>query len=136
MVHPRAEITGNRRHFYSYDLAANKLIKQGAILGHHDERNLSKLEVSPMRNGKLMAVACADSGYILMLGQDSKKLLFDLKMNGSCQSVAFSPDEKHLFSVGDEAEIYQWDIGMRKCMGRVADTGGFNSMKLAVSPNG
>jgi len=27
-------------------------------------------------------------------------------MNGSCQSVAFSPDEKYLFSVGDEAEIY------------------------------
>ena len=131
-----AILAGNRRHFYSYDLAANRLIKQGAILGHHDERNLSKLEVSPMRNGKLMAVACADSGYILMLGQDSKKLLFDLKMNGSCQSVAFSPDEKHLFSVGDEAEIYQWDIGTRKCMGRVADTGGFSSMKLAVSPNG
>ena len=79
-----AILTGNRRHFYSYDLAANKLLKQGAILGHHDERNLSKMEVSPMRDGKLMAVACADSGYILMLGQDSKKLLFDLKMNGSC----------------------------------------------------
>jgi len=89
-----------------------------------------------MRDGKMMAVACADSGYILMLGQDSKKLLFDLKMNGSCQSVAFSPDERYLFSVGDEAEIYQWDLNMRKCMGRVADTGGFNSMKLAVSPNG
>ena len=101
-----AILTGNRRHFYSYDLAANKLMKQGAILGHHDERNLSKLEVSPKRNGKMMAVACAESGYILVLGQDSKKLLFDLKMNGSCQSVAFSPDEKYLFSVGDEAEIY------------------------------
>ena len=83
-----------------------------------------------------MAVACQESGYILMLNQDSKKLLFDLKMNGSCQSVAFSPDERHLFSVGDESEIYQWDLGTRKCMGRVADSGGFNTTKLAVSPNG
>ena len=89
-----------------------------------------------MRNGKMMAVACADSGYILVLSQDSKKLLFDLKMNGSCQTVAFSPDERYLFSAGDEAEIYQWDLGTRKCVGRVADTGGFSSVKLAVSPNG
>ena len=57
-------------------------------------------------------------------------------MNGSCQSVAFSPDERYLFSVGDEAEIYQWDMNTRKCMGRIADTGGFSSMKLAASPNG
>ena len=57
-------------------------------------------------------------------------------MNGSCQSVAFSHDERYLFSVGDEAEIYQWDMNTRKCMGRIADTGGFSSMKLAASPNG
>ena len=84
----------------------------------------------------MMAVACADSGYILMLDQNSKKLLFDLKMNGSCHSVAFSPDERYLFSSGDEAEIYQWDLNTRKCMGRISDTGGFSSTKLAVSPNG
>ena len=67
---------------------------------------MSKLEVSPKKNGEFMAVACSESGYILVLSQKSKKLLFDLKMNGSCQSVAFSPDERFLFSVGDEAEIY------------------------------
>jgi hypothetical protein len=37
---------GNRRHFYSYDMQANKLEKQGAILGHHDERDLSNMTVS------------------------------------------------------------------------------------------
>ena len=131
-----AVLSGNRRHFYSYDLAANRLFKQGAILGHHDEKNLSQMVASPMRDGKLMAIACNQSGYILVLAQDSKKLLFDLKMNGSCTSVAFSPDERYLYSVGDEAEIYQWDIGTRKVMGRVADEGGFSTTKVAVSPNG
>ena len=53
-----------------------------------------------------MAVACQDSGYILIMSQSSKKLIFDLKMNGSCSAVAFSPCEKYLFSVGNEAEIY------------------------------
>ena len=60
--------------------------------------------ISP--GSKYFAFACKQSGYILIMGQDSKKLLFDLKMNGTCQSVAFSPDEKYLWSVGDEAEIY------------------------------
>ena len=87
-------------------MGANRLLKQGGILGHHDERNLSQMVVSPKKNGKMMAIACAESGYILVLGQESKKLLFDLKMNGSCQSVAFDPEERYLYSVGDEAEIY------------------------------
>ena len=61
---------------------------------------------SPKSNGKLLAIACQDSGYALVLSQDSKKLLFDLKMNGSCSSVAIDPEERYLYSVGDEADIY------------------------------
>lgn len=38
-----AIFTGNRKHFYSYDLESNRLVKQGAVLGHKDERNLSNL---------------------------------------------------------------------------------------------
>jgi U3 small nucleolar RNA-associated protein 18 len=57
-------------------------------------------------------------------------------MNGSCQAVAFSKDEKIMYSAGDQAEIYQWDIGMRKCIGRVQDTGAFNTTSLALSPSG
>ena len=61
---------------------------------------------SPKSSGKLLAIACQDSGYALVLSQDSKKLLFDLKMNGSCSSVAIDPEERYLYSVGDEADIY------------------------------
>ena len=83
-----------------------------------------------------MAVACQDSGYILMMSQSSKKLIYDLKMNGSCSAVAFSPCEKYLFSVGNEAEIYQWDLNMRRCICKVSDTGGFSTVQMTVSPNG
>lgn len=70
------------------------------------------------------------------MGQDSKKLLFDLKMNGTCNSIVFSQDERYMWSVGDEAEIYQWDLQSRKCIKKTADEGGFNTVKIAISPNG
>jgi len=54
---------------------------------------------------------------------DTRKLLFDLKINGSCRGAAFSPDENYLFAVGDQAEIYQFDLRTRKCLARVADEG-------------
>lgn len=41
-----------------------------------------------------------------------------------------------MYSVGDQAEIYQWDLTMRKCIGRVQDTGAYNTTELALSPSG
>jgi hypothetical protein len=49
-----------------YDLNANKLEKQGAIMGHHDEADLSNMVVSP--GSKYFAFACKQSGYILVMG--------------------------------------------------------------------
>ena len=69
---------------YLYDLEANKVEKvAGGLLGHSDEKNLSKMFVSPTTQ-KYVGISCADSGYILVLGSDSRKLLFDLKINGTC----------------------------------------------------
>lgn len=53
------------------------------------------------QNNQYFAFASQESGSIMVMSQKSKKLLFDLKMNGSCNSVVFSPDERYLFSVGD-----------------------------------
>lgn len=78
----------------------------------------------------------AKNGYICLLGQDSKQLLFDLKMNGSCNAMAFSPCERYLYTAGDEAEIYQWDLGTRKCVTKVADEGAFQTTAMQVSPSG
>ena len=46
-----ALFSGNRRHFYSYDMGANRLVKQGSILGHHDESNLSNMVISSQKDG-------------------------------------------------------------------------------------
>ena len=75
-------------------------------MGHQDESNLSKLYVSQAPHSDYFAFASAESGYIMVMSQKTKKLIFDLKMNGSCNSLCFSTDDKYLFSVGDQAEIY------------------------------
>ena len=93
---------------YVFDLGASKVEKvSGSLLGHSEEKNLSQMFVSPSPlSQQYVGVACADSGYVLVLGSDSRKLLFDLKINGTCRGAAFSPDENYLYAVGDQADIY------------------------------
>jgi U3 small nucleolar RNA-associated protein 18 len=57
-------------------------------------------------------------------------------MNGSCQSSCFSDDERYLYTVGDQADIYQWDIRQRKCVDKIPDEGAFQTTKVAVSQDG
>lgn len=98
-----------------YDLNAQKLQKLTGNFGLEQEKSLTNLTSG---SSKLYSFA-TKNGSIFVMGQDSKKLLFDLKMNGSCTGVAFNRDETVMYSVGDQAEIYQWDLKTRKCVGRV-----------------
>ena len=57
-------------------------------------------------------------------------------MNGSCDAACFSPDDRYLFTAGDQAEVYQWDLRMRRCLHKLADEGSFSTTCIDVSPNG
>ena len=57
-------------------------------------------------------------------------------MSGSCNALCFSPDDRYLFSVGDQAEIYQWDLTTKKCVAKYADEGSFNTIHIVMSPDG
>lgn len=39
-------------------------------------------------------------------------------------------------SLGDDAYVYVWDIGARRCIQRWKDDGGFGTLNLAGSPAG
>lgn len=41
-----------------------------------------------------------------------------------------------MFSVGDQADIYQWDLRMQKCLSKVNDEGSFSTTCVDVSPDG
>lgn len=78
----QAILTGNRKHFYVYNMERNKLERN--TVGTLDQKNLSSVTVSRKKDSDFMSIASSDSGEAHVFSQRSKKLLFSLKMNGSC----------------------------------------------------
>lgn len=56
-------------------------------MGHQNETNLTRMVTG---TSDYFAIGSGESGYIMVMSQKSKKLLFELKMNGSCNSICFS----------------------------------------------
>ena len=57
-------------------------------------------------------------------------------MNGSCETSDFSPDGKYLYTAGDQGDIYQWDLKMRRCVAKISDEGNFHTTCISASPDG
>ena len=129
----QAILTGNRKHFYTYDMGSNKL--ERGVCGTINEKNLSNVTVC--QDNDFMCFASQNTGEAHVLSQKTKKELFQVKMNGSINCTAFGRDGLHLFTAGDQGDIYQWDIrATKKCVQRIADSGNFHTTCIDVSPNG
>jgi len=133
----KALLTGNRKHFYIYDVAANKLDRQ--VIGGIEQKNLSSVVVSPQED--LLAINSAESGRCHIYSQKTMKIVQSLKLNGSCTSASFSPDGKYLFTAGDQGDIFQWDLRStsatkHQCVSKTNDVGNFHTTALEVSPDG
>lgn len=73
-------MTGNRKFFYYYDMSKQTVQKINSIPGHLDEKDLRRLVVG----SKLyFAIASAVSGYIFVFSQQSRRMEFSFKMNGT-----------------------------------------------------
>jgi U3 small nucleolar RNA-associated protein 18 len=140
-------ITGNRKYFYYYDLASNKLEKVHGVTGGAFSNtggdhltSLTRLFTPPSADADMFAFAGGESGSISVMSQSTKKMLFELKLSSSsCTAVGFSEgsDPRYMYAVGDQAEIYMWDIRhTRKCLAKIGDEGSFNTTHLTVSPDG
>lgn len=127
-------LTGNRKHFYTYDVAEEKL--QRLTVGTLDQKNLTNLVTGRAADSSYFTFTSKDTGEAHMFSQKTKKLLYSLQMNGSCEAACFSPDDRYLFTAGDQAEVYQWDLRMRRCLNKLADEGSFSTTCIDVSPNG
>ncbi|KAL7748805.1 U3 snoRNP protein [Sorochytrium milnesiophthora] len=137
-LHPSGKVvtaTGRRPYYYSYDLDHGAVTRVNAPFVGAAEDAMGSLEnfrQSPC--GKYFAFV-GGSGYIALVDSHTKRSVGELKMNGSCRSIAWREDSSQLLSVGGDGEVYSWDIGSRRCVSRWRDEGGFKNNTIAVSPN-
>ncbi|KAF9107551.1 U3 small nucleolar RNA-associated protein 18 [Mortierella sp. AM989] len=123
--------SGRRKYFYTFDIEAGKVDKSQGIYGRQ-EKSLEKFALSPC--GRWIAFLGRD-GYIVLVASATKQWVKNLKMNGNVRAVAWSDDSSYLYSVGGDAEVYQWEVSSGKCLHRFLDEGGFRPTCIAVSPN-
>lgn len=125
-------ITGSKhKGFTYYDMIAGKVIKVPRIKGL-EENNMKRFEISP--DGRFI-VFLGDYGHLHLLSASTKEWIDSLKMNGSVESAAFSSDGSRLFSIGDDGEVYIWDMNTRSAVHRFRDEGCLKGLAIAVSKN-
>jgi U3 small nucleolar RNA-associated protein 18 len=123
--------TGKRKHYYIYDVNTGKSNRCPGITTHFEEiKSLERVFVGENN----FAFGSLD-GYLLMYDIVSKSFMYDLKVNGTINSVCFSKTN-YFFVVGDQSEIYIFDQRKhKKCLKKFADVGNFNTAAMAISPN-
>lgn len=127
-------VVGSRFHqrFYYFDMIAAKVVTvppNKALL----QGSMGYFVMSP-GEGKFMAVP-GPGGTINLLCSKSKEWLCDFKMNGKVAALAFDRHGTHLYSHGDEGEVYVWDARSRRCVHKFRDDGCIKGTAIALSPN-
>ncbi|OZJ02886.1 hypothetical protein BZG36_03805 [Bifiguratus adelaidae] len=125
--------TGRRKYYYIFDVESGRVQKCSGIRGRDTDKSLENFSVSPC--GRYMAFLGRD-GYIVLVSYETRQWIANLKMNGSVRSVDWSEDGEKLYSVGGDAEVYEWDIGTRACVARWPDFGGFKPTAIARGKGG
>ncbi|KAK4050785.1 U3 snoRNP protein [Microbotryomycetes sp. JL201] len=137
-------MTGNRPFFMLYDLQSGQVIRspRGLLtggLGGSDKQatggqgGLERFKFS--QDGDMLAVG-GRRGYVHLVdwsaGGVSKggQVFGEVKMNVAVKGIAWQRDGKELLTLGEDSEVYVWDVGTRKCITRWKDEGGFGACTL------
>ncbi|TNY22932.1 WD40-repeat-containing domain protein [Rhodotorula diobovata] len=144
-------LTGQRPFFLSYDLQTGQTLRSprgllNAGLGGSDKAStggsgsLERFRFSPGA-GDVLALA-GRRGYVHLVDWGSSgvsrggQVLGEVKMNGAVKALAWQREGRELLTLGDDSEVYVWDIGTRKCVDRWKDDGGFGAAALETSRDG
>ncbi|EJT99024.1 WD40 repeat-like protein [Dacryopinax primogenitus] len=138
--------TGPRPFWYSYDLLSGQLLHSPRGLwgspsaqNYEDgERSLEMCEFSP--DGTLLAVG-GRRGNIYFVdmraGGASGQVLGSVKLNSAVTALQWTqPEGKEILAVGEEGEVYVFDVAARRCVRKWKDEGAFGASALAVSADG
>lgn len=122
-------ITGKRKHYVIYDIETNKLERCN---GHYSQKELSSLEKVFVGEGYYAFGGV--EGYITIYDSASKRFRYDIKIPGTVNSICFNKEGTHLYAVGDQSEIYVFDLRKyRTCLNKVNDVGNFNTNYMDIS---
>ncbi|CAG8441103.1 3850_t:CDS:2 [Acaulospora morrowiae] len=121
--------TGRKKHFYIFDIEAGSIDRSSGITGF-DYKSLENFSISPC--GKYICFL-GSNGNMILVSYHTKQFVASMKMNGTVNSAHWSSDGKYLFSIGKDAEVYQWDVGARRCVHKFQDHGGFRPSIISVA---
>lgn len=139
-------LTGSRPFFYNYDLQSGVCTKSprglwGSFASNVDnvDHSLEKNAFSP--TGDVLAVA-GRRGHIYLVDwtAGNAQVAASLKMNTGVQSLWWNrssdSDSRELYALGENSEVYVWDIRSRTCLRKWKDEGGYGATQIAGSDYG
>lgn len=122
-------ISGKKKHFFVYDLEANKLERCPSLFSNKHVYSLEKMFI-----GQEQFAFGTQEGYIILHDIKNKCFRYDIKINGSVNSVCFDRNGINLYAVGDQSEIYIFDLRKyRTCVNKINDVGNFNTVCMDIS---
>ena len=125
-------ITGRRKHYYIYNLEKQNLtkIEGNFALSSNQINSLEKCFIGKESN----TYSFGDNyGNIYLYDINTKRFKYDIKISSSVNSICFD-DKNYLYAVGDQSEIYIYDLRKyRNCLKKVNDYGNFYTNCMDIS---
>ncbi|EKM60676.1 uncharacterized protein PHACADRAFT_246739 [Phanerochaete carnosa HHB-10118-sp] len=131
-------LTGPRPYFYTYDLQSGSASRSPRGLWgttfSGDQMKEGSMEICAFNpTGEVLAVA-GRKGYVHLVDWRSGtgQVVGSVKMNSVVKGVwwARGGAGAELMSLGEDAEVYVWDVGTRRCTKRWKDEGGFGATTI------
>lgn len=143
-------MTGNRPFFMSYDLQSGQVLRspRGLLtggLGGSDRAStggqggMERFKFS--QDGEMLAVG-GRRGYVHLVDWgaggvgNGGQVCGEVKMNVAVKGIAWQKQGRELLTLGEDSEVYVWDVGTRKCITRWKDEGGFGACGLETDEQG
>lgn len=96
---------------------------------------MERFSFSP--DGEMVAIG-GRRGYVHLVDWGNNGLgnggqvVGEVKMNVAVKGIAWAKGGRELMTLGEDSEVYVWDVGSRRCIGRWRDDGGFGAVGIAT----